>query len=198
MAPREHAREGILKLIAAFKLVKAVLLLGVGLGALELLDPTIAARAERWASNLAWRLGPRAAFTVQDRFSRLPDSRLMWVGILAFAYAVLFAVEGVGLWKAKRWAEYLTIIATSSFVPFEVYELMRRVSWPRVAALGINLIVVGYLIWKVRQPPRGDAGARNSPAVGTGALPPASAERSPARPSQRRRVDTEPGTRTNT
>ena len=73
------------------------------------------------------------------------------VGIVAFLYAGLFAVEGVGLWRSKRWAEYLTIIATASLVPFEVYELIRHVSWPRVATLGINLLVVGYLIWRVRQ-----------------------------------------------
>ena len=53
---------------------------------------------------------------------------------------------------SKRWAEYLTIIATSSFVPFEIYELIRNASWQRGATLGINVFVVGYLVWKVRQP----------------------------------------------
>ena len=86
-----------------------------------------------------------------ERLSSLPDSKLKAIGLVAFLYAALFSVEGVGLWMAKRWAEYLTIIATSSFVPFEVYELVRRASWQRGATLGINLLVVGYLIWKVRQ-----------------------------------------------
>ena len=70
---------------------------------------------------------------------------------MAILYAGLFGVEGVGLWMGKRWAEYLTIIATSSFVPFEVYELIRHASWQRGATLGINLLVVGYLVWKVRR-----------------------------------------------
>jgi uncharacterized membrane protein (DUF2068 family) len=60
-------------------------------------------------------------------------------------------VEGAGLWLEKRWAEYLTIIATISFVPIEVYELIRHATWRRVAALGINLLVAGYLVWKVRR-----------------------------------------------
>jgi uncharacterized membrane protein (DUF2068 family) len=148
---RAKSREGVLKTIAAFKLVKALLLVGVGLGSLNLLNPTAADKAERWVSILSWRLGPRAAFAVQNRLSRFGDSQLRMVAIVAFLYAGLFAVEGVGLWKSKRWAEYLTIIATSSLVPFEVYELIRHASWQRVVTLGINLLVVGYLIWKVRQ-----------------------------------------------
>ncbi len=73
------------------------------------------------------------------------------MGAVAFLYAALFVVEGVGLWMARRWAEYLTIIATSSFVPFEVYELVRHVTWPRTVTLLINLLVVAYLVVKVRQ-----------------------------------------------
>ena len=142
---------GALKVIAVFKLVKALLLIGVGLGALKLLNPATADIAEHWASALAWRFGPRAALAVKDGLSSLHDSQLTMIAIVAFLYAILFAVEGVGLWSAKRWAEYLTIVATSSLVPYEVYELIRHTSWPRAAALGINLLVVAYLVWKVRQ-----------------------------------------------
>jgi uncharacterized membrane protein (DUF2068 family) len=148
---RPHSGEGVVRTIAVFKLVKALLLIGVGLGSLNLLNPTTADAADRWASGLAWRLGPRAASAVQERLSSLQPSQLKLVGIVAFLYAALFAVEGVGLWMSKRWAEYLTIIATSSFVPFEVYELIRHASWQRGATLGINLLVVGYLVWKVRR-----------------------------------------------
>lgn len=142
----------VVRTIAVFKLAKTLLLIGVGLGSLDLLNPATADTAYRWASAWAWRLGPRAAFTVENRHSNLQDSQLVVVGIVAFLYAALFAVEGVGLWMSKRWAIYLTIIATSSFVPFEVYELIRHASWRRGAALGINLLVVGYLVWRVRQP----------------------------------------------
>ena len=148
---RPGSRNGLIRAIAVFKLVKALLLLIVGLGSFRLLNPEAAEIADRWASALAWRLGPRAASAVRDGVSSLSDSRLKLIGIVALLYAGLFAVEGVGLWKAKRWAEYLTIIATTSFVPFEAYELIRRASWQRAATLGINLLVVGYLVWKVRQ-----------------------------------------------
>ena len=149
--PPAHPHEGVLKVIAFFKWAKALLLIGVCLGALKLLNPTTADHAERWASALAWRLGPRAAFAVHNRLSALHDSQLAMIGGIAFLYAILFAIEGYGLWRAKRWAEYLTIIATSSFVPLEVYELIQHASWLRIVTLGINLLVVGYLVWKVRQ-----------------------------------------------
>ena len=129
-----------------------LLLIGIGLGSLDLLNPATADTVYRWASAWAWRLGPWAASTIENGHSNLQDSQLVGVGIVAFLYAALFAVEGVGLWMSKRWAVYLTIIATSSFVPFEVYELIRHASWQRGATIGINLLVVGYLVWSVRQP----------------------------------------------
>ena len=143
----------MIRIIALFKVVKALLLAGVGLGSLKLLNPAAAVAAERWASALAWRLGPRYASAVQAGVSNLEDSKLRLIAVIAFLYAGLFAVEGVGLWMTRRWAEYLTIIATTSFVPFEIYELFRHASWQRSATLGINLLVVGYLVWKVRQHP---------------------------------------------
>ena len=150
-AKKHGSRSGVIRVIAVFKLVKALLLVGVGLGSLKLLNSDAAETADRWASALAWRFGPRAASVVQDGVSSLSDSRLKLIGIVAFLYAGLFGVEGVGLWMTKRWAEYLTIIATTSFVPFEIYELIRHASWQRGATLGINLLVVAYLVWKVRQ-----------------------------------------------
>lgn len=65
---------------------------------------------------------------------------------LAAGYAVLEAVEVVGLWHLRRWAEYLTFVATTIFIPFEIYELVEKVSVFKVIALVINLAVVLYLL----------------------------------------------------
>ena len=141
-----------LKVIGAFKLVKAFLLFGVSLGAFKLLNPTIAELADQWSSSIAWHFGPQATISIHNKLTHLRHAQLTTIGIVAILYALLFAVEGVGLWLGKRWAEYLTIVATSSLVPFEIYELFRNVSWPKLASLAVNLVVVGYLIWKVRKP----------------------------------------------
>ncbi len=145
------SRDALLGTIAIFKLVKAALLVGMGLGALELLNPATAHQAERWVTSFTWRLGPRSVSAVEGGLARLEGSNLPMVEALAFLYAGLFVVEGVGLWMARRWAEYLTIVATSSFVPFEVYELFRHATWTRSVALVINLLVVAYLVVKVKR-----------------------------------------------
>ena len=66
------------------------------------------------------------------------------------AYAVLEGVEAVGLWYQKRWAEYLTFIATTALLPLEVYELSQRATVFKVTALVVNLAVVAYLLYAKR------------------------------------------------
>ena len=148
----EHGeRVGVLRLIAVFKFAKALLLGTAGLGALKLLDPAVATRAEEWLRGLAMSFDRQAMQRALVLVSRLTPERLEALGIGAFLYAALFTTEGIGLWLAKRWAEYLTVIATGSFVPFELYELARRPSIPRMAALALNLAVVAYLMHHLRR-----------------------------------------------
>jgi len=52
----------------------------------------------------------------------------------------------VGLWLNKRWAEYLTFVATTALVPFEIYELTNGISIFKIIALVINVAVVTYLL----------------------------------------------------
>ena len=65
-------------------------------------------------------------------------------------YALIELVEGVGLWLGKRWGEYFALVATSIFLPYEVYELTEKPTWLRAAALVINLLLVIYLAWTKR------------------------------------------------
>ncbi len=76
--------------------------------------------------------------------------RLIQLGLLVVAYAALEASEMVGLWFSKRWAEYLTFVATTALVPLEVYELTLSVSVFKVVALVINLAIVVYLLFAKR------------------------------------------------
>ena len=63
----------------------------------------------------------------------------------------LFLTEGTGLLFRKRWAEWLTIVATSSLMPIAVYELVEKFTAVRLFALLINAAVLLYLIYLVRQ-----------------------------------------------
>jgi uncharacterized membrane protein (DUF2068 family) len=81
-----------------------------------------------------------------DRLFSLRSGTLHLVGAAVSVYAVLEGVEAVGLWFQKRWAEYLTFVATTAFLPLEVYELTRTVSPLKIIALIVNLAVVVYLL----------------------------------------------------
>ncbi len=76
-----------------------------------------------------------------------------WLTFLAIGlavYAVIELVESAGLWLGQRWGEYFALVATSIFLPWEVYELNAKITWLRVAAFVINLLLVIYLAWTKR------------------------------------------------
>ena len=79
------------------------------------------------------------------------DARtLTWLAIGLAVYALIELTEGVGLWLGKRWGEYFAMVATSVFLPYEVYDLTVKVTWLRVGALVVNLLLVVYLVWSKR------------------------------------------------
>ncbi len=80
------------------------------------------------------------------RAFKYSPSHLRILALVLLAFAALEAAEMVGLWLAKRWAEYLTFVATTALVPFEVYELTNGVSAFKLIALIINVAVVLYLL----------------------------------------------------
>ena len=85
-----------------------------------------------------------------DRFFSLQSGQLELVGAVVLLYAALEGVEAVGLWLGKRWAEYLTFIATTLLLPLEVYEIVHRQSVLKIITFAINLAVVIYLIYAKR------------------------------------------------
>jgi uncharacterized membrane protein (DUF2068 family) len=121
-----------------------------GLGALRLLNPDFVDRAE---DAVAAIVSPFMRGHLERLLARLTGMRpwhLRALGIGAFFYAGLFTVEGVGLWMEKRWAEFLTVIATASFVPFEAWELSRQITAVRLLALISNVAIVIYLVQMLR------------------------------------------------
>ncbi|MFF4649868.1 DUF2127 domain-containing protein [Streptomyces sp. NPDC001380] len=82
--------------------------------------------------------------TIRKTFEYEHSTLLVVAGAL-LVYALVEIVEGVGLWMARRWAEYLTVVATAAFLPLEVYELTERVSWLKIATLVVNVLAVLWI-----------------------------------------------------
>jgi uncharacterized membrane protein (DUF2068 family) len=140
-----------LDLIAAYKLLQALLFVAIGVGALHLLHQDINDVLSRVADHL--RFNPESRFVnfVIDKASFLDDPLLRRIGALAFSYAAIGLAEGIGLYLEQAWAEYLTLVITGSFLPWEVFEIVRRVTWVRTSLLVINLLVFLYLLKLVIQ-----------------------------------------------
>jgi uncharacterized membrane protein (DUF2068 family) len=140
----------ILVLIGAFRLAKALLLIAAAIGTLRLERSGMIQAVARWASDLPLAPGRALLIRAAEKIADLPPNRIELVAIGLFAYATLFTFEGVGLILRRVWAEYLAIVATTSFIPLEIYEVVKRVSPIRIGFLAVNIAIVIYLIWRRR------------------------------------------------
>ncbi|MBA3657649.1 MAG: DUF2127 domain-containing protein [Gemmatimonadaceae bacterium] len=143
----------VLEVIAALKLVQAAGLFFMGFGALGLLKAGRADALEQWLEQLSLSEGHRiAASLAGDGLHLLQGAtprKIMVAAMGFFIYGGIFIVEAVGLWRLKRWAEYLTIFVTSSLLPFEIFAVWREVTVVRVGAVILNTVVVAYLAWQL-------------------------------------------------
>jgi uncharacterized membrane protein (DUF2068 family) len=154
---RDRRSDLVIRLIAIERLARGVLLVAVG--AVLSADTRIdwATRLRDWADDLG--LDPSRHVVVArliDRAAALTPHQLLAIGLVALAYGGLEIVEGVGLWMRRRWAEYLTVIATALFIPLEIWELAHRPSVLKAGGLVINVLVVAYLIVMLRRRARRD------------------------------------------
>lgn len=140
-----------LLLIGIFKLAKSVFFFCIGIGAIHLLHKDLSDEVMRLATALRFDPESRVVGLVMDKVDLIDAQRLREIGFATFAYSALALTEGVGLLLQKVWAEYLTLILTISFLPWELYELARRPSWGRLALLVINLLVLWYLVWLLKR-----------------------------------------------
>ena len=150
-SPMQSADNRVIRLIALFKLLKAVLLIAVGMSALHLLHKDVATVVEHWVKLLGLDPGNRYIDRALQKVGNLTPAQIKRFGIGSFIYAGLFLTEGIGLWLVKRWAEWFSVIITSSLLPLEIYEIHRHPSPIKILVLILNIAVVGYLIYCIRQ-----------------------------------------------
>jgi len=150
----------VLRLIAVDRILHFLILGTLGIAVLVLAAHEKAARGEFERVLAALQAGV-AGGPVQttehvgiigelDKLLSLRAHTLRTVGVALILYAALEGVEAVGLWLTKRWAEYLTFVATTILLPLEVYEIVNRVSVLKVIGFLVNLAIVIYLLFAKR------------------------------------------------
>ena len=152
IAVRRTEEKGLgYRIIGAMKLASALLLVLAGFGIFRFLDRDLGEALEHFASRLHLDPENRLVHEVVYRAAGIDRAHLKALGAGTFFYALLEGLEGVGLLLRRRWAEYLTVIATGLLLPLEVYEIARRPNALRVAVLLANLAILAYLIVKLNQ-----------------------------------------------
>ena len=139
--------------------VKGVIVFGAGFGLLTLLHRDVRHIAESLVTQL--HISPENHFAgiFVSAAAHLTDARLWGFAALAVGYSALRGVEAWGLWFQRRWAEWLGATSGAIYVPIEVYELWQKPSAIKAATLTLNVAVIAYLIWTLRQG-RGSHSAR--------------------------------------
>lgn len=149
--PKRSRNDKVLALIAIERSVRALVLIAIGI--------VLATHSHTdWSkpiSDVAHSLG---LDTARNGFQRalskihaLSPRRITEFGWLAIGYGVLEAVEGYGLLRRRRWAEYLTVVATSLlFIP-EIWELSKKFTLLKAGGFAVNVVIVAYLIWRLRR-----------------------------------------------
>lgn len=160
VAAPAQGRFGFLRLIAMYKFLKALLLLATAYGILEGFNPRVALAVSNWSDTLPYAFEQHMVQHLVQRVSGLDERRIEELGIAALAYAGLFVVEGIGLWRRRHWGEWLVVIATASLVPLEVRELIVRPGINMALVLLANLAILLYLAHLLRASHRARIAAR--------------------------------------
>jgi uncharacterized membrane protein (DUF2068 family) len=150
--PPSAQRDRLLPWIAAERALRGVVLFAVG--AVLVTHPHA-----NWAediSNFARHLGLDPSGTgvrrLIEKVRKINAHEDLVFGVLALGYGALEGIEAYGLWKRRRWGEWLTVIATALLLIPESWEiLVKGATLLKVGGLVVNLLVVGYLIWRLRR-----------------------------------------------
>jgi uncharacterized membrane protein (DUF2068 family) len=140
--------------VAILEAAKGLLVIAAGFALLTLVH----GNAQRIAEELVHHLHLNPAKGTPRVFIELAgnlfDRRLWLPAALAGAYCAMRFIEAYGLWRARRWAEWFAAASGGVYIPFEIYELLRGVSWLKLGTLAVNVVVVAYMAYVLWQSKR--------------------------------------------
>ena len=144
MKRNKHAIKGI-HIVAFFEGAKGLLVLLVGLGLLEFIHKDLHLVAAQIVRQFHLNPARHYPMIFIDAINHLTDGQLLAMAFSALLYSAVRLVEAVGLWLQRQWAEWFGLLTGGLYIPVELFEISRRITWPKVAVLLVNTGVVGYL-----------------------------------------------------
>jgi uncharacterized membrane protein (DUF2068 family) len=139
-----HLTKGI-RVIALFEGAKGLLVMLVGFGLLELVHRDLHLAAEQIVRHLHMNPARHYPMIFIDAVNHLTDGELWAMAFSALFYSVARFAEAVGLWLERQWAEWFGVLTGGMYIPVELFELLRGITWPKVIVLFVNAVIVAYL-----------------------------------------------------
>ena len=153
---KPHSRG--LHIVALFEGAKGLLVLVAGFGLLSFIHKDVHEAAMQLVKHLNFNPASHYPQIFLDLTERIDDTKLWSMAIAAAMYFVVRMIEAVGLWLRKIWAEWFAVLTGGMYIPIEIFEVIHRVTWPRVTVLVVNVGVVSYLLCVlVKNNAKGDA-----------------------------------------
>jgi uncharacterized membrane protein (DUF2068 family) len=144
---KRSSQHGVgLRVIAIYKAVKTIGLILIAIASFHLYKTQNFDHLVHWLEHLSLADSNGLRWKLVQLLEDMGPNKFVAIGLVALAYAAIFATEGIGLWLHKYWAEWFTVLATGSLVPVELYEAIHHFSWLKLAALIANVLIVIYLI----------------------------------------------------
>lgn len=131
--------------VALFEASKGLVVILAGLGCFSLMHHNMQNVAEQLAAQLHFNPSQRITRIFIEAVQNLNNVRLGLLALLSLLYSTMRFIEAYGLWHTRRWAEWFAVISGGVYLPVEIVELVRGVSWIKLSVLAINLVIVIYM-----------------------------------------------------
>jgi uncharacterized membrane protein (DUF2068 family) len=139
----------ILRALAIERWLRGLILIGLAAAVLKLKSTQVSLQDlfnKPFFDQIHFQVSDSSTVTSIENILHAKSSTLNLIALGLFLYGALQVAEGIGLWSLKRWGEYVAVVGTTLFIPFEVYEVIESVSWLKVVVLLINVAAVVYLL----------------------------------------------------
>jgi len=145
-----------LRAAAAFEALKGLVVLVAGTGLLSFMHKDLYAFAVAFVAHAHLNPASRYPQIFLDAALRISDGKLLLLAAGAALYGVVRLVEAYGLFHARPWAAWFAAVSGALYVPFELYECVRKPTWLAFALLVLNLAVVGIMVRALMRRSRSD------------------------------------------